>query len=36
MIPLSSEAAMPIELTGGVVLVASILLTLAWLAYLYR
>lgn len=36
MIPLSAEAALPIGLTGGVVLVAAIVITLAWLAYLYR
>jgi hypothetical protein len=36
MIPLAAETALPISLTGGVVLVASILVTLLWLAYLYR
>lgn len=37
MIPLETETpALPIELTGGVVLVASVLLALLWLVYLYR
>lgn len=36
MIPLSAEATLPAGATGGVVLVVSILVTLAWLAYLYR
>ena len=36
MIPLAAETALPISLTGGVVLGASILVTLLWLAYLYR
>lgn len=36
MIPLAAETALPISLTGGVVLAASLLLTLLWLAYLYR
>ena len=36
MIPLAAETALPISLTGGVVLAASIALTLLWLVYLYR
>jgi hypothetical protein len=36
MIPLSAGAALPINLTGGVVLAVSIVLTLAWIAYLVR
>jgi hypothetical protein len=32
----SSEAALPIMETGAVVLVVSLLITVAWLAYLYR
>ena len=36
VIPLASEAALPMELTGAVVLVASLLLTAAWVLYLYR
>jgi hypothetical protein len=36
MIPLAAETALPINLTGAVVLVGSLLVTLLWLAYLYR
>lgn len=36
MIPLATETTLPMDLTGGIVLAVSILLTLAWLAYLYR
>ena len=36
MIPLASEAALPIAATGAVVLVASLLITAGWLLYLYR
>jgi hypothetical protein len=32
----SSSEPLPIGLTGAVVLVASLLVTLAWLLYLYR
>ena len=30
------EMALPIDFVGGVVLVVSLLLTIGWLAYLYR
>ena len=36
MIPLASEATLPMGLTGAVVLVASLLVTAGWLLYLYR
>lgn len=36
MIPLESAYSLPVGLTGGVVLVASLLVTVGWLAYLYR
>lgn len=36
MIPLETEAALPIAETGAVVLLVSLLLTVVWLAYLYR
>jgi hypothetical protein len=37
MIPLATEGpSLPIAETGAVVLVASLLVTLLWLAYLYR
>jgi hypothetical protein len=31
-----SEMVLPIDIVGAVVLVVSLLLTLGWLAYLYR
>ena len=36
MIPLASEATLPMFETGAVVLVASLLVTAWWLLYLYR
>jgi hypothetical protein len=37
MIPLqAAETALPIAETGAVVLVASLLVTVAWLLYLFR
>lgn len=37
MIPLATSGeALPIAETGAVVLVASLLITVGWLAYLYR
>lgn len=36
MIPLASEATLPMAETGAVVLVACLLVTAAWLLYLYR
>lgn len=37
MIPLAaSEGTLPIAETGAVVLVASLLITVGWLVYLYR
>lgn len=36
MLPLAADTALPIALTGGIVLAASILLTLLWMAYLSR
>jgi hypothetical protein len=32
----ATEEPLPIGLTGGVVLIASLLVTAAWLLYLYR
>ncbi len=36
MIPLSAEPTLPIAATGAVVLVASLLITVGWVLYLYR
>lgn len=36
MIPLVTQEPFPIEATGAVVLVVSILITVAWLWHLYR
>jgi len=36
MLPLVTEEPLPIAETGAVVLVASLLVTVAWLWYLYR
>lgn len=36
LVPLASEVALPIGAVGGGVLLASLLITVGWLAYLYR
>lgn len=35
-LPLSQHGTLPIEILGTSVLVVSLLLTIAWLAYFYR
>lgn len=36
MIPLDSSYALPMDATGAVVLIVSLLITVGWLAYFYR